>query len=214
MRVGRGGTLPGSGSCLPEALQNNELSKVALNVPAEPHYLAATLARPLGRVVVSLYVAVDRGTAFPETKDRVAVLLDVVKRQGHGSQDGDGRRRGRWPRTSRTGGSRSTVVILRHRQGGSQAGIVAVARRDRQAAQGPTRSQGLYRRTYRQCRRVRPQHESLAAPREIGGRRLVQGYGIAPDRLKPVGAGLIAPVASNDDEAGRAKNRRVEIVKE
>ena len=44
--------------------------------------------------------------------------------------------------------------------------------------------------------------------------RLVQGYGIAPDRLKPVGAGLIAPVASNDDEAGRAKNRRVEIVKE
>ena len=41
---------------------------------------------------------------------------------------------------------------------------------------------------------------------------LVQAYGIAPGRLKPVGAGLIAPVASNDDEAGRAKNRRVEIV--
>jgi outer membrane protein OmpA-like peptidoglycan-associated protein len=44
--------------------------------------------------------------------------------------------------------------------------------------------------------------------------RLVQAYGIAPTRLKPVGAGLIAPVASNDDEAGRGKNRRVEIVKE
>jgi outer membrane protein OmpA-like peptidoglycan-associated protein len=44
--------------------------------------------------------------------------------------------------------------------------------------------------------------------------RLVQAYGIAPARLKPVGAGRIAPVASNDDEAGRGKNRRVEIVKE
>ena len=61
------------------ALQNNELSKVALNVPAEPHYLAATLARPEGPLAVSLYVAVDRSTAFPETKDRVAVLLDVVE---------------------------------------------------------------------------------------------------------------------------------------
>ena len=52
-----------------------------------------------------------------------------------------------------------------------------------------------------------------AAPTSVVD-QLVQTYGIAPDRLKPVGAGLIAPVASNDDEAGRAKNRRVEIVKE
>ena len=44
--------------------------------------------------------------------------------------------------------------------------------------------------------------------------RLIQDYGIAADRLKPAGAGLIAPMASNDDEAGRANNRRVEIVKE
>ena len=44
--------------------------------------------------------------------------------------------------------------------------------------------------------------------------QLVQSYGIAPDRLRPVGAGMIAPVAPNDDEAGRSKNRRVEIVKQ
>jgi len=37
------------------------------------------------------------------------------------------------------------------------------------------------------------------------------GYGIAPDRLRAAGAGMIAPVATNDDEAGRAKNRRVEL---
>jgi OmpA-OmpF porin, OOP family len=43
---------------------------------------------------------------------------------------------------------------------------------------------------------------------------IAQGYGISSDRLKPAGAGMIAPAASNDDEAGRGKNRRVEIVKQ
>jgi outer membrane protein OmpA-like peptidoglycan-associated protein len=38
-------------------------------------------------------------------------------------------------------------------------------------------------------------------------------YGIAAARLTPFGAGMSAPVATNDDEAGRAKNRRVELVK-
>jgi outer membrane protein OmpA-like peptidoglycan-associated protein len=37
-------------------------------------------------------------------------------------------------------------------------------------------------------------------------------YGIAPDRLTSEGAGLTQPVASNDTEEGRAKNRRVELV--
>lgn len=38
-------------------------------------------------------------------------------------------------------------------------------------------------------------------------------YGISAARLHPFGAGLYAPVASNDTEEGRAKNRRVELVK-
>ncbi|MGE0239329.1 MAG: OmpA family protein [Parvibaculaceae bacterium] len=42
---------------------------------------------------------------------------------------------------------------------------------------------------------------------------LVKTYGIAGDRLVAAGAGMMAPVASNDDEAGRAKNRRVVLVK-
>jgi outer membrane protein OmpA-like peptidoglycan-associated protein len=37
--------------------------------------------------------------------------------------------------------------------------------------------------------------------------------GIAGSRLKPFGAGMAAPVATNENEAGRAKNRRVELVK-
>ena len=37
-------------------------------------------------------------------------------------------------------------------------------------------------------------------------------HGIAKDRMTPEGVGPLAPVAANDAEAGRAKNRRVEMV--
>ncbi|NML77007.1 DUF4892 domain-containing protein [Rhizobium sp. S-51] len=37
--------------------------------------------------------------------------------------------------------------------------------------------------------------------------------GISAGRMKPFGAGMAAPVATNDSEPGRTKNRRVELVK-
>lgn len=42
---------------------------------------------------------------------------------------------------------------------------------------------------------------------------LVSNHGVAAARLTAVGVGPVAPVASNDSEDGRAKNRRVELVK-
>jgi OOP family OmpA-OmpF porin len=39
-------------------------------------------------------------------------------------------------------------------------------------------------------------------------------YAVAATRLNPQGLGQCAPVASNDDDAGRARNRRVELVKQ
>jgi OmpA-OmpF porin, OOP family len=42
---------------------------------------------------------------------------------------------------------------------------------------------------------------------------LTSKYGIAPDRLSSFGCGFYAPVASNDTDDGKAKNRRVELVK-
>ena len=41
---------------------------------------------------------------------------------------------------------------------------------------------------------------------------LVRNHGIATARLRGYGCGMFAPVASNDAEVGRAKNRRVELV--
>ena len=43
---------------------------------------------------------------------------------------------------------------------------------------------------------------------------LVKQYGVAASRLLPYGDGPTAPLAANDSEAGRAKNRRVELVKQ
>jgi outer membrane protein OmpA-like peptidoglycan-associated protein len=43
---------------------------------------------------------------------------------------------------------------------------------------------------------------------------LTSGYGIAADRLKSYGVASLSPVASNDTEEGKAKNRRVELVKQ
>ena len=42
---------------------------------------------------------------------------------------------------------------------------------------------------------------------------LVESYGIGRERLFPVGVSFASPVATNDTEEGRAKNRRVELVK-
>jgi len=42
---------------------------------------------------------------------------------------------------------------------------------------------------------------------------LTANHGIAANRLTSDGVGYLAPVATNDNDAGRAKNRRVELVK-
>ena len=60
---------------------------------------------------------------------------------------------------------------------------------------------------------------SLAYNQDLSQRRarsivstLVRDYGIDAGRLTPLGVGMAAPVASNRNEAGRARNRRVELV--
>jgi len=62
---------------------------------------------------------------------------------------------------------------------------------------------------------------TLASNMDLSRRRatavtqvLTTKHGVAAARLSPQGNGPTAPVASNDSEEGRAKNRRVELVKQ
>lgn len=194
-------------------LQNSDLSKAAFNVPAEPHYLAATLSRPEGEVSVSLYVAVERG-GFAESNDRVAVLLDVVEAK---------------PMEAKM----VTIDAAKMAKDIAATGRVALYglyfdtdKADLKPESAPSLAEiGKLLKAEPTLKVYIVGHTD-----NVGGfdynmslsqRRaksvvdqLVQSYGIAPDRLKPAGAGMIAPVATNDDEAGRGKNRRVEIVKQ
>jgi outer membrane protein OmpA-like peptidoglycan-associated protein len=43
---------------------------------------------------------------------------------------------------------------------------------------------------------------------------LAGAYGVAPSRLQGYGVGPLAPVSGNDSDEGRAKNRRVELVRQ
>lgn len=43
--------------------------------------------------------------------------------------------------------------------------------------------------------------------------KLASKYGVDRSRLPPIGVGLAARVASNEDDQGRAKNRRAELVR-
>jgi len=47
---------------------------------------------------------------------------------------------------------------------------------------------------------------------EAIAQELVKSYRIAQPRLRTAGVGLLAPIGSNASEAGRALNRRVELV--
>jgi outer membrane protein OmpA-like peptidoglycan-associated protein len=54
----------------------------------------------------------------------------------------------------------------------------------------------------------------LSADRALAVVQALQKGGIEASRLKSFGSGPYSPVASNDQETGRAKNRRVELVKQ
>jgi OOP family OmpA-OmpF porin len=54
----------------------------------------------------------------------------------------------------------------------------------------------------------------LSSDRAASVVNAIVARGVAASRLKPAGVGPYSPIASNDTDEGRAKNRRVELVKE
>lgn len=57
-------------------------------------------------------------------------------------------------------------------------------------------------------------NQTLSEKRAASVKKYLTENGISEDRLKAVGFGMTKPIAGNDSDAGRAQNRRVELVKQ
>ena len=172
------------------------------------HYISAKLARPEGDVYVSLLVDDQGGLGGPgvelyvvEMKPMESELITVdaaslandINRTGHASVYGiyfDTAKADLKPESDAT-----LKEIAKLLQGDPQLKLYVVGHTDNQGALDL--NMDLSRR----------RAEAVLAA-------LTTKYAVPAARLRAFGDGPYAPVASNDSEDGRAKNRRVELVKQ
>jgi flagellar motor protein MotB len=171
-------------------------------------YLSAKLARPVGDVYVSLLVDDQGGLGGPgvelyviEMKPMESELITVdaaslandINRTGHASVYGiyfDTAKADLKPESDAT-----LKEIAKLLQGDPQLKLYVVGHTDNQGTLDP--NMDLSRR----------RAEAVLAA-------LTTKHAVPSGRLRAFGDGPYAPVASNDSEDGRAKNRRVELVKQ
>jgi len=177
-------------------------------LPKDTHYLAAKAATPNGNVYVSLMVAMDTRVNYPpatlleviETKEMdtgmVTVNADAIgeglEAAGHMAIYGI-----HFDTGSATikPESASTIAEIAKLLGQKPALKLLVV--------GHTDNQGVY-----------DMNMDLSSRRAGSVVKALVAQGVAAGRLRAAGVGYLSPVASNDTEDGRAKNRRVELVKQ
>ena len=146
-----------------------------------------------------------------ENNRDIYAQLVVAELARDGEQDGGCGCHGQGPPRDRP--HRALRNLFRYRQGRGEARKPPHPRADRKAAGLPGRdstssssatptTRGHYAYNLDLSRR---RAEAIAA-------ELAKNYGISAPRLRTAGVGLLAPVGSNATEAGRALNRRVELV--
>ncbi|MBI5586165.1 MAG: DUF4892 domain-containing protein [Deltaproteobacteria bacterium] len=200
---------------LDRRLKNSgQISEYALEFPKDQRFQAAKASRPEGDLYVSLYVAVCGINNFKETFNHPVTLLEIVE-----------------TKPLETG--KVTVSADSLAKDLQAAGHVAVygIYFDTDKAEIKTGSEPTLKEMDRLLQ-AQPglkvyivghtdNQGVLAYNLELSQRRaeavaqtLAQRFGIDGRRLVAKGVGPLAPLAPNDQEAGRAKNRRVELVKQ
>ncbi len=172
----------------------------------QQRYLAAKLARPEGDVYVSLYA-----TSF-EPENRTFLVLDVIELKGMeqrmvvleaGEMEKSIARDGRVAIYGILFDFDKADIKPESKEQIDQLGALLKKNGDLQVIiVGHTDGKGAF-----------DYNLSLSQRRaQAVVSTLSSAHGIKSNRMTAAGAGMIAPVASNRTEDGRAKNRRVEIV--
>jgi OOP family OmpA-OmpF porin len=191
-----------------------QVSEYALASPKDQRFLSAKRTTPSGDAYASVYVAMGTFDMHPETFGHPLVLLDIVEPT---------------PMETRM----VTVDAGTMAKDVASTGHVALYgiyfdhdKADLKAESAPT---------LQEIAKFLSQEPRLSLyvvghTDNVGGydynlglsqrraaavvKELTAKHGVQPARLKPAGTGPLAPVAPNDTEEGRAKNRRVELVKQ
>ncbi|HEY7529451.1 MAG TPA: DUF4892 domain-containing protein [Gemmatimonadota bacterium] len=203
-------TPPGSGGGAPPG----QISGYAFSFPKDQRYLAARLARPEGDAYASVLTATETFNRFAETKDRTLVLLDVIEIQpmdaGMVTVDAAAMAKdiAATGRVALYGIHFDTdKADIRPESAATLEEIAALLAADpalKLYVVGHTDDQGGLDHNMRLSER-----RAAAVAAALTGE-----HGIGAERLKPVGVGPVSPVAPNDTDEGRAKNRRVELVEQ
>lgn len=177
----------------------------------EQRYLAARLARPEGDVYVSLYAVLNQSGGGPN-RGRTLVQLDVVELQP--MEDRMVVLDAAALDTQLTAEGRVAIYGILFDFDAAEikpeskpqldelAALLAASPELRVLIVGHTDGKGAL--DYNQLLSAQRAEAVVAA--------LTGEYGIEGARLTPAGAGMVAPVATNRTEEGRAANRRVEVV--
>lgn len=180
-----------------------------LDLPKDIHYLAAKATTPKGSVYVSLLVAMDKRAKYPP-----ATLLEVIETKemdtGMVTVNADAIGEG----ITATGHMAIYGIYfdtgsaeVKPESASTLAEIAKLLAQEptlKLLVVGHTDNQGGYDFNLDLSRR---RADSVV-------KTLVANHGVAGARLKAAGVGYLSPVATNDTEEGRSKNRRVELVKQ
>jgi outer membrane protein OmpA-like peptidoglycan-associated protein len=178
---------------------------------ADQRYLAAKLTRPEGDVYLALYVVLNKSGGGPD-KDRVLIQSDALEVKPMESRmvfvdaaaiqrdlAADGR-------VAIYGiqfdFDKDTIRAESKPQLAEIAKLLSEAPELKVLIVGHTDAKGGFEYNLDLSRR-----RAMSVVEALAG-----GHGVDRERLRPVGVGMAAPVATNRSEEGRGRNRRVEIV--
>jgi flagellar motor protein MotB len=180
----------------------------------EPRYLAARRSTPTGTTHISLFVESNRNGGDLKLNRRVAVLLDVIESAAMDTGMVTVDAAAMAKEITTTGHVALYGILFDFNKADvkpeSEPALREIAALIKGQPQlkllvvGHTDSVGGY-----DANMLLSDRRAAAVLKE-----LTTKYGVAANRLRAVGVGMAAPVAPNESEDGRSKNRRVELVKQ